>query len=51
VYAEIDRLERSKIRTRSFERVAEWFWLPLAAAVAALTTGLILEATWLRVVP
>lgn len=51
VYSEIDRLERSEITTRSFERVAEWFWLPLALALVALTTGLILEATWLRVVP
>jgi Ca-activated chloride channel family protein len=51
VYSEIDRLERSEITTRSFERVAEWFWLPLAVAVAALLLALTLEATWLRVVP
>lgn len=51
VYAEIDRLERSEITTRSYERVAEWLWLPLALALAALLTALTLEATWLRVVP
>ncbi len=51
VYAEIDRLERSEISTRSFERVAEWFWLPLAVGTGALLLALTLEATWLRVVP
>lgn len=51
VYAEIDELERSEISTRSFDRVAEWFWLPLACGLAALFFALILEATWLRVVP
>jgi len=51
VYSEIDRLERSEITTRSFERVAEWFWLPLAMALVALVMALTLEATWLRVVP
>ena len=51
VYAEIDRLERSEITTRSYERVSEWFWLPLALALAALILALTLEATWLRVVP
>ena len=51
VYAEIDRLERSEITTRSYERIAEWFWLPLAMALAALWVALTLEATWLRVLP
>ena len=51
VYSEIDRLERSEISNRSFDRVAEWFWLPLAAGLWCLLLGLILEATWLRVVP
>jgi Ca-activated chloride channel family protein len=51
VYAEIDELERSEISTRSFDRVAEWFWLPLACGLAALFFALILEATLLRVVP
>lgn len=51
VYSEIDRLERSEISTRSFDRVAEWFWLPLAIALISLLVALTLEATWLRVVP
>lgn len=51
VYSEIDHLERSEITTLSFARVAEWFWLPLTLALVALVSGLILEATWLRVVP
>ncbi|MEN8661532.1 MAG: vWA domain-containing protein [Lentimonas sp.] len=51
VYSEIDSMERSKISTRSFDRVADWFWLPLAIAVGSLLLALILEATWLRVVP
>ena len=51
VYSEIDELERAEISTRSFDRVAEWFWLPLACGLAALFLALILEATWLRVVP
>lgn len=51
VYAEIDQLERSQISNRSFDRVAEWFWLPLAVGLGCLLLGLILEATWLRVVP
>lgn len=51
VYAEIDELERSEISTRSFDRVADWFWLPLSLAAGALCIALILEATWLRVVP
>ena len=51
VYAEIDELERSEISNRSFDRIADWFWLPLAFGLASLLLGLILEATWLRVVP
>ena len=51
VYEEIDHLERSKISTRSFDRLAEWFWLPLALAAATLLLALTLEATWLRVIP
>ncbi len=51
VYSEIDQLERSEISTRSFDRVAEWFWLPLALGIACLLLALTLEATWLRVVP
>ncbi|MGJ8651679.1 MAG: VWA domain-containing protein [Opitutaceae bacterium] len=51
VYSEIDRLERSEISSHSFDRVAEWFWLPLAIGIAALLLALTLEATWLRVVP
>ena len=51
VYEEIDRLERSEIATRSYDRVAEWFWLPLAVALLSLLVALILEASVLRVVP
>lgn len=51
VYSEIDQLERSKISNRSFDRVAEWFWLPLTLAIGSLLLALTLEATCLRVVP
>ncbi|MEM1157891.1 MAG: VWA domain-containing protein [Verrucomicrobiota bacterium] len=51
VYAEIDQLERSEVSSRSFERVADWFWLPLLIAMLSLITSLTLEATCLRVVP
>jgi Ca-activated chloride channel family protein len=51
VYREIDHLERSKISIQQFERLAEWFWLPLAISLATLLSALILEATCLRVVP
>ncbi|MGZ0654969.1 VWA domain-containing protein [Coraliomargarita sp. W4R72] len=51
VYQEIDQLERSKISTQQFDRIAEWFWLPLALSVAALLLALTLEASILRVVP
>jgi len=51
VYSEIDNLERSDISTRSFDRVADWFWLPLTLAIGSLLLALIFEATWLRVVP
>ncbi|MGC6423951.1 MAG: vWA domain-containing protein [Lentimonas sp.] len=51
VYEEIDQLESSEISTRSFDRVAEWFWLPLSLAIGSLFLALTLEATWLRVVP
>jgi Ca-activated chloride channel homolog len=51
VYKEIDLLERSEISTRSYDRVAEWFWLPLILAIICLLGALTLEATVLRVVP
>ena len=51
VYEEIDRLERTEIATRSFDRVADWFWLPLSLGVLCLLSALIVEATVLRVVP
>jgi Ca-activated chloride channel family protein len=51
VYQEIDQMERSKISTQQFDRLAEWFWLPLAICLATLLTALTLEATCLRVVP
>jgi Ca-activated chloride channel family protein len=51
VYAEIDQLERSRIATRDFTRISEWFWLPLAGALLTLFPALLVEATWLRAVP
>ena len=51
VYEEIDRLERSDIATRSYDRVTEWFWLPLIMALLSLLVALIVEASVLRVVP
>ncbi|MEM0967458.1 MAG: VWA domain-containing protein [Verrucomicrobiota bacterium] len=51
VYSEIDKLERAEISIRSFERLSNWFWLPLIQGMAALVIALILEATWLRVIP
>lgn len=51
VYSEIDRLERTKISTRSFDRVAELYWIPSIFALLSIVFALILEATWLRVVP
>ncbi|MGC6455227.1 MAG: VWA domain-containing protein [Coraliomargaritaceae bacterium] len=51
VYREIDRLETSKITTRSLEMTREWFWLPLSIALGCLLCALTLEATWLRITP
>ncbi|TWU38218.1 vWA domain-containing protein [Novipirellula artificiosorum] len=51
VYAEIDQLERSRVATRGFTQIAEWFWLPLAAAIFVFFSALLVEATWLRAVP
>ena len=51
VYSEVDQLERSRIVTKEYARVAEWFWLPLAISLALLIPALILESTWLRTVP
>lgn len=50
VYAEVDQLERSKIVTKQYSRVAEWFWFPLALSIAIFIPALLLEATWLRTV-
>jgi Ca-activated chloride channel family protein len=51
VYEEIDQLERMEITLRQAEQLASFTWLPAAIALIALTLGLILEATWLRVAP
>lgn len=51
VYQEIDQLERSRVVTRAFTRVAEWFPIPLGAALLFLLAAFWLEATWLRTVP
>ncbi|GAA5507958.1 VWA domain-containing protein [Novipirellula caenicola] len=51
VYSEVDQLERSRIVTRQYTRVAEWFGLPLVVSLSILIIALVLEATWLRTVP
>jgi Ca-activated chloride channel family protein len=51
VYEEIDKLERSKISTRNFNETSEWFWMPVAAGLLALLTGMVLEASLLRTTP
>ncbi len=51
VYKEIDQLERSQITTQSFDRTADWLWLPLTITISSLLLALTLEATWLRIVP
>jgi Ca-activated chloride channel family protein len=51
VYEEIDALERAEIATRSYDKVVEWFWLPLSLAILSLLVALVLEASVLRVVP
>ena len=51
VYSEVDQLERSRIVTKEYARVAEWFWLPLAISLALLIPALIIDSTWLRTVP
>ena len=51
VYEEIDKLERTEISLRQAEHLASFTWLPAVIGLAALTLGLILEATWLRVAP
>jgi len=51
VYEEIDRLETTRIETRTHKIVAEWFWLPLAVSLFSLVGFVVLEATWLRIIP
>jgi Ca-activated chloride channel family protein len=51
VYEEIDQLETTRIETRTHEIVAEWFWIPLSVAALAFALLLLLESTWLRLVP
>ena len=51
VYSEVDQLERSRIVTKQYSRIAEWFWLPLAIGLGLLGSALIVESTWLRTVP
>ena len=51
VYAEIDALERSRIVTRNYTRLAEWFQMPLGLSLLLLLAGFWLEATWLRTIP
>ncbi len=50
IYEEIDALERTRIETRSYAIVSEWFWAPLLLALAAWTCRIVLGSTWLRVV-
>ena len=51
VYEEIDQLEPSKITSRNFTEIAEWFWLPLIGALCFLALGIVLETTWLFTIP
>lgn len=51
VYKEIDELEQARIVSRTYTRVSEWFWVPLAGAAAFLAFAFWIEATWLRTIP
>tara|TARA_R110002096_G_scaffold113320_10_gene246404 strand:+ start:251 stop:1276 length:1026 start_codon:yes stop_codon:yes gene_type:complete len=51
VYKEIDQLEQSRIVSRTYTRVSEWFWIPLGIALLFLFLAFWLEATWLRTIP
>ena len=51
VYAEIARLETSKVGREHFERFSEYAWWFLAAAAALLMVELALRGSWLRRVP
>ncbi|MBK1827026.1 vWA domain-containing protein [Haloferula rosea] len=51
VYEEIDELETTRIETRTHQIVAEWFWLPLSVALASFVVLIVVETTWLRIVP
>lgn len=48
VYAEIDKLEKSNIRTVEYTDWQERFHLPAIPGACALVLGLALSATWLR---
>lgn len=50
IYEEIDALERTRIETRTYTVVSEWFWAPLALSLSLLALRLVLSSTWLRVV-
>ncbi len=51
VYSEIDELEQARIVSRTYTRIAERFWMPLALALLFLLFAFWLEATWLRTIP
>jgi Ca-activated chloride channel family protein len=44
IYREIDRLEPSADATEALRPVQEWYWLPLAAALASGALGFLLPA-------
>lgn len=51
VYKEIDQLEQSEISTMNYNKISEFFWLPLATAMLCWLLALILDSTWLRTAP
>jgi Ca-activated chloride channel family protein len=51
IYAEIDRLERTKTEEHSFVEWGELAWPLLMTAFVCLTLQTLLDATWLRKIP
>ncbi len=51
IYADIDKLERTKTEEQAYVEWAELAWPFLAVAFAALGTELVLGSTWLRKIP
>ncbi|MBI2945393.1 MAG: VWA domain-containing protein [Candidatus Wallbacteria bacterium] len=51
VFAEIDRLEKSDVKTREYQRHTELYLYPLAAALLLLLAEVLLASTRLRRIP